>query len=365
AELEREDRGRPLIAGALPRPSKQRARAASKERAVGFVAPAGLRVVMFGGKGGVGKTTCAAAAAISIAERHPDRRVLLLSTDPAHSLGDALELEVTDAPLAVPGVRGQLEARELDASAELARRREQYARAVDRLFDALRGGSRLEATYDRAIVHDLIELAPPGIDEIVATVALLDAFDPGALPAGLVGASASPPYDHVIVDTAPWGHTERWLQLPAHAREWVRSLLAVLLEYRRVIGLGDLAEDLVALSRGLGRLVESWRDPGRTAFVPVTRAAALPRLETMRMRRSLQQLGIDVPSIIVDAVHDDVRLCDRCDTAREIELREIAALRAELGPSAPKLVRAPLRAAPPRGVAALRGWASTWEVMWS
>src|SRR5213075_1541264 len=55
------------------------------------IAPAGTRLLFFGGKGGVGKTTAAATAGLALAER--GQRVLLLSTDPAHSVGDALEME--------------------------------------------------------------------------------------------------------------------------------------------------------------------------------------------------------------------------------------------------------------------------------
>ncbi|MGH9372205.1 MAG: ArsA family ATPase, partial [Vicinamibacterales bacterium] len=67
------------------------------EGVTGLIAPAEARLVMFGGKGGVGKTTCATAMALAIATASPDRRVLLLSTDPAHSVGDALGQELSDA----------------------------------------------------------------------------------------------------------------------------------------------------------------------------------------------------------------------------------------------------------------------------
>src|SRR5947207_3118035 len=62
----------------------------------------------FGGKGGVGKTTCAAAAALRIAEAGAGRRVLAVSTDPAHSLGDALRVELGAAPLRIPTRRDDL-----------------------------------------------------------------------------------------------------------------------------------------------------------------------------------------------------------------------------------------------------------------
>jgi arsenite-transporting ATPase len=371
-ELARADRGRPVLLGSIASARTPRARGvrraggSSPPGAVGFEADPELRMVLFGGKGGVGKTTCAAATAIAIAERHPDRRVLVLSTDPAHSLGDALDLPLGDDPRPVPGVRGILLARELDAPAELGRRKEDYGHAVDQLFDTLRGGARLDATYDRTIVHDLIELAPPGIDELFASIALLDSLFPGDFPSG--SGPAPPAFDLVVVDTAPWGHTERLLELPESAREWVKTLLSILLKYRDVIGLGTLSQDLVALSRALGRLVETWRDPARTVFVPVTRAAALPRKQTERLVASLDRLSLRVPSLIVNAVRDrDAELCDRCESTRKYEGREIATLERELARARPDrrppaLILAPLEAVPPRGRDALIRWSRSWKV---
>jgi arsenite-transporting ATPase len=354
--------GRALARGAPPPRGTDRApRLAPTRGDAHLEAWPELRIVLFGGKGGVGKTTCAAAAALQLAERHPDRRILVLSTDPAHSLGDVLGLELGDEPRRVSG---SLWARELDARAELDRRRADYGRAVDDLFDALRGGSRLDATYDRAIVRDLIDLAPPGIDEVFAAIALLESLGE------LGGPSPQPPpasregekkrFDLVVVDTAPWGHTERLLELPETAREWVKTLLAILLKYKDAIGLGSLAEDLVALSRALGRLVETWRDPERTVFVPVTRAAALPRLETERLLASLRRLGMRVPAMIVNATRDPSwRLCRRCERARSAERREIGALR-KVGPL---VAVAPVLAEPPIGADALQAWARSWKVL--
>ena len=66
------------------------------------MAPPGVRLLLFAGKGGVGKTTCAASVALSLAGRAPDRSVLLLSTDPAHSLGDVLATPLDDEHDAPP-----------------------------------------------------------------------------------------------------------------------------------------------------------------------------------------------------------------------------------------------------------------------
>src|SRR5262249_60014372 len=138
------------------------------------LAPPGVRVLAFAGKGGVGKTSAAAAVAIALGERRPDARVLALSTDPAHSLGDALGQVVGDVERPVPGV-ACLFARELDAPAAFAVRRERYRASVDEGFDALLRGSRFQVAYDRDVVRELIDLAPPGLDELFGALSLVEA----------------------------------------------------------------------------------------------------------------------------------------------------------------------------------------------
>jgi arsenite-transporting ATPase len=297
--------------------------------------PEGVRLLLFGGKGGVGKTTCAAACALHLARG--GKRVLLLSTDPAHSLGDVLDVTLADQPREVAE---RLTARELDADRAFAARREQYRRSVDELFDGLSGGARFDATYDRLVVQDLIDLAPPGIDELFALFAVADALQGG--------------YDVVVVDTAPTGHALRLLEMPEKALGWVHALLAILLKYRRVIGLGDLARTLTATARELRELQELLRDPGRALFVPVTRAAGLPRLETERLLRALRRLGIPAGPVLVNALTPPG--CDRCGRAAGAEAREIAALRRRT----PAMLAAPAVAPPPRGGRALLAFGRTW-----
>src|ERR1700757_2860519 len=97
-------------------------------------------------------------------------------------------------------------------------------------------------------MEDLLDLAPPGIDEIFAIVSLVDALEPATK------ARRRAPWDTVVVDTAPTGHTLRLLRMPSIAREWTHALLGVLLKYRRVLGLGELASDVLAFARRLRAL---------------------------------------------------------------------------------------------------------------
>src|SRR5262249_1947319 len=156
--------------------------------------------------------------------------LLLLSTDPAHSLGDVFAAPADDAERAVARGLPGLRVRELDADRAFAARRAAYRRAVDELFDAIRGDSRLDVAFDRAVARDLLDLAPGGVDELSALLAVTEILFP---PAG-----AAPRYDLVVVDTAPTGHTLRLLALPDLALQWVKTLMATLLKYRRVLGLG-------------------------------------------------------------------------------------------------------------------------------
>jgi arsenite-transporting ATPase len=372
-ELTREPRGlvalRPLVRCLGPRrPARERrargstGRAGSGRRAPpppaltagwpDLVAPEGLRLLLFTGKGGVGKSTCAAATALTLGAMAPGRRILLLSTDPAHSLGDVLATRVGDAGRRVPAGPGALDVRELDANRVFAVRREGYRAAVDRLFDAIRGDSRFDVAFDRAVARDLLDLAPGGLDELCALLAVTEAlFPPGAAP---------PRHDLVVVDTAPTGHTLRLLALPGLALEWVRALLTTLLKYRQVLGLGAVAADLVELSRGLRRLQTLLADPGQARVVVVSRAATLPRLETIRLLRRLDALGLTVSALIVNALAP-ADAC-RAGTAAAAQAAEVQRLQAAARRGAARwpVLLAPVVAPPPRGVSALRGWAGTW-----
>jgi arsenite-transporting ATPase len=315
-----------------------------------LVAPAGVKLVVFAGKGGVGKTTCAAAAALALAARRPGATVLLLSADPAHSLGDVLGVAMDDAERAVPGAPAGLRVRELDAGAALARTRERYRRAVEETFDSLLRGSRFDVAYDRQALHGLIDLAPPGLDELFAVLAIVEAL-----------AERQPPVDVVVLDTAPTGHALRLLEMPATALAWVHALLAILLKYREVVGLGEIAAELVATARRLRELRALLTDPARARVVVVTRAAALPRAETTRLLARLRRLHVAAPAVVVNALTTGD--CRRCRRARHGERREVAALSRQRGTrsNAWSMISTPAWWPPPRAVAGLQRWSRAWE----
>jgi arsenite-transporting ATPase len=305
-----------------------------------------LSLLMFGGKGGVGKTTCAAAFAIAIAKTSPSRRVLLLSADPAHSLGDALGVPLGDEPRRVRGAPANLTARELDPAARFESLRQRYTRALDALFGRLVRGTAVDATGDRQSMRDLLDLAPPGLDELIAIVEVSDALE--------TGPSGAPPV--VVLDTAPSGHALRLLEMPSLVHDWVKALMSMLLKYQPIAGIGELGAVLLQTSQGLGRLRALLADPARCAFVAVTRPAALPMAESTRLHKRLAALDISVPLVIVNAV--GAGSCGACATTRANQERALASMRRTL--RGRPLIIAPASVPPPHGARGLSEWRRTW-----
>jgi arsenite-transporting ATPase len=336
----------PAREGVNPSPASRRPRTPKTPPAwLDRLAPPGLELLLFGGKGGVGKTTCAAAAALVIASRraaHRSRRVLLVSTDPAHSLADVLDVPLGDDERPVPGAGGLL-ARELDAVRAFeswrGRHRAEIGGALASFAGTAEGGLALAG---------LLEAPPPGVDELFALSFLLDSLEKA--PAE----TEEPPL--VVLDTAPAGHALRLLRMPDVALAWDHALLSLLLKYREALRLGDLAAELVELSRGLKKLRARLSDPARTRFVAVTRTGELPRRETARLLESLRDLEIAVPAVLVNAVSGED--CGRC--GGEGAGRAVAALRRRC-PAACDIMTAPAVFPPPRGVAALAVWAREWK----
>ena len=179
--------------------------------------------VFVGGKGGVGKTTTSAALAVKLASSYENElKVLVVSTDPAHSLGDALDEDLRKGrgkPVMMtdPITSGRLYACEVDAGAALENFREQLeAFDISRLADALGVSPEMLEGFGLSEFSGLLNNPPPGLDELVALSNVLDTD------------SVAGDFDVVVVDTAPTGHTLRLLALP----QFLDGLLGKLIKLR-------------------------------------------------------------------------------------------------------------------------------------
>jgi arsenite-transporting ATPase len=313
----------------------------------------GARLLLFGGKGGVGKTTAAAATALRLARASPSRRVLLISTDPAHSLGDAFRAAVGDRPIVLPGGPRNLHVRELDAARALAARRTPLDAALNEIAEAV--GADPSAAIGGRGVGKLMDLAPPGIDELFGILSVAELLAPARerMPST---------YDLVVVDMAPTGHALRFLEMPDAARDWVQLLLRVLLKYRQIVRPGQLAVELVELSRSVRGLQDLLHNPVDTRFIVVTRAARVPRLETERLIRRLRRLRLAVPAVLVNAMTLAPRTCAWCRRTATAERRELLRLAraCRRGSRECDIILTPLAMPPPRGIVALERWAMAW-----
>jgi len=300
--------------------------------------------MLFGGKGGVGKTTSAAAYALDLCRSAPSHRVLLVSTDPAHSLEDVFGGLLDSSSLRASGAPRNLTVREIDAAVSFDDFRRRYAGFVDETF------ARVGAGPDAAgAMRQIMDMAPPGVDEVMAIADVAELL-----------VDAPDAYDTIVSDTAPTGHVLRLLQTPALLKEWTQALMAILLKYREVVPAGPLASLLVQLSKRLRALEARLHDPGQTRFVLVTRPASLPRKETIRLRAALEQLKVDVAGVVINAA--GAGTCRACRSRARAQADEIAALRQGLGRRARyAIIEAPAVMPPPHGARALSAWATTWQ----
>jgi arsenite-transporting ATPase len=166
-----------------------------------------------------------------------------------------------------------------------------------------------------------------------------------------------------VADAAPTGHALRLLEMPEVAREWVQTLLRMLLKYRALTRPGRLAAELVDVSKAIRDLQDRLRDRRSTRFVVVTRAAEVPRLETERLIASLRRLQLPASVVVVNAMTLKPGRCRWCRAAAAAERRELAALTrvAARGARECAIILTPLTSPPPIGAAALDRWGASWS----
>ena len=245
----------------------------------------GIRLLLVGGKGGVGKTTVAGALAWNLAKRHPDKQLLLVSIDPAHSLGDLFQVTLGQEPLPLlPNLLGQ----EIEAAAVLERFRQAYLEEVAAML-AGEGMAGVEIQYDPQAWRQLLHMAPPGLDEVMALLTVLQQESSGQ-------------FDLVVVDTAPTGHLLRFLQMPQALEGWVSLALKLWLKYRDLVGRPEWAQRLRDLLAQVRQLQKRLRDPQFASFIPVFNPEQAVLAETERLLAELDALGIPHPYAVLNRV---------------------------------------------------------------
>ncbi|MGQ9837368.1 MAG: ArsA family ATPase [Cyanobacteriota bacterium] len=248
----------------------------------------GIRLALTGGKGGVGKTTVAGALAWNLAKRHPDKQLLLVSIDPAHSLGDLFGVKLGQEPLLLlPNLRGQ----EIDAAAVLAQFRQDY---LEDIAAILAGESTpgVEVQYDPQAWRQLLQMPPPGLDEVMALLTMLEQ-------------GSTSQFDLVVLDTAPTGHMLRFLQMPQALEGWVSLALKLWLKYRDVVGRPELAQRLRSLLTQVRQLRQRLQDPQFVTFIPVFNPEQGVLAETQRLLTELDELGIPHPYAVLNRIWVD------------------------------------------------------------
>ena len=307
--------------GSKPRAASRELKAESREPRAVDLAALIRPLTIVAGKGGVGKTTVAAALALEASRK---QRTLVVSTDPAPSLADVLDLEIGDSDTPIADVPS-LHARQMDASAAFTRLRDEYRTRVDAVFDGL-VTSGVNLASDRAIVRDLLALAPPGVDEVYALSVIADALFQDR-------------YERVIVDPAPTGHLLRLLEMPQLALAWCHQLLRLMLKYKDVAGLGESAAEILDFSRKLRALEALLHDPARAGVVLVTLDQPVVLDESERLAVEVRRLQVPLIGVVLNRADADVAL------------PELAG---------PVQLQAPRAEPPPIGVDNLRKWSARW-----
>ena len=268
-------RGAPAHAGAGARRGVRRALVAAGARASRARACS-----LFGGKGGVGKTRPPPRPRSRSPRARPPARAAPVRRPRAFARPTRWTCRSATTSAAVPGAPPACARASWTPTARSPPRRERYRSAVEQLFDALRGGSSLDRAYDRAVVQDLIELAPPGHRRAVRA----GRGDGGARARRGRRARRRGPRHRAHRPRAAAARPARRRARLGRRRCWPCSSSTA-----RWCGLGELAAGARRRCRASsGALAALLRDPARTAFVAVTRpgraAAARDRAAARRAR---------------------------------------------------------------------------------
>jgi arsenite-transporting ATPase len=251
---------------------------------------------LFGGKGGVGKTTCACSTALYLAE---DFKTLLFSTDPAHSLADSLGQRIGSEVSKVKGI-SSLSALEIDSEKALSKFKTDHEEEIKKIVET---GTNL----DNEDIDSVFALPIPGMDEVMGFKTTTDLIDEAE-------------FDKYIVDTAPTGHALRLLASPKLLDDWVKVMAKMRWKYRYMVErfAGKYAPDkgddfLLAMKKAVKKIEDLLHDEKRCEFIAVTIPEDMAVLETARLITNLGKYGIKVRQLVINSVLES----DDCEFCRE------------------------------------------------
>ncbi|XP_031482596.1 ATPase GET3B-like [Nymphaea colorata] len=320
---------------------------------------------MLGGKGGVGKTSCAASLAVKFATHgHP---TIVVSTDPAHSLSDSFDQDLTGGTLVpVDGLDSPLFALELNPE----KAREEFRSATQKnggtgvkdFMDSMGLGVLVEQLGELKL-GELLDTPPPGLDEAIAISKVMQ----------FVEAPQYSMFTRIVFDTAPTGHTLRLLSLP----DFLDASIGKILKLKQKLasatsaiksvfgqeGAQDNASDkLEQLRDRMAKVRELFRDADSTEFVIVTIPTVMAINESSRLRASLKKEHVPVKRLIVNQLlPQSASDCKFCAMKRKDQTRALELIQTDPELMDLKLIQAPLVDVEIRGVPALRFMA---EIVW-
>lgn len=292
-----------------------------------------LKLIIFGGKGGVGKTSCAIATALALSKNF---KTLLISTDPAHSVSDCLEQQIGFKVVKVDSTVN-LSAIEVVADEALAGFKTEHYSQLKKLLET-------STNLDNEDIDDMLTLSIPGIDEIMSFKTIIDFIEEGQ-------------YDKFVVDTAPTGHALRLISSPGLLDAWIKVASKMRWKYRYMITSfsGSYHQDevdtfLLSLKKTVKRIENLLKDKNKCEFIPVCIPESMAIMETGRMLTDLDKYGIIPQQIIVN----NVMVSDGCDFCKKRKAGQLPYLK-EISKSFSNLnkVEVPMFAEEIKGIEAL------------
>ena len=262
-----------------------------------------LKLIIFGGIGGVGKSSCAIATALSLADRY---NTLLISTDPAHSISDCLGQEIGFKVTKADGTH-KLWAIEVVADKALSGFKEEHKAELKKLLET-------STSLDNDDIDELLTLSIPGIDEVMSFKTIIDFIEEGK-------------YEKYVVDTAPTGHALRLISSPKLLDEWIKVAARMRWKYRYMVTSfsGSYKQDevdtfLMSLKKTVKRIENILKDTARCEFIPVCIPESMAIMETGRLLSDLLKSEIYARQIIVNNVMTSGG-CDYCQRRKAGQLR--------------------------------------------